>query len=561
LAATLGIEQVTANPATGSVLVVYDRRCLTRAKVLHILERSLDELSQRQSYGYVHPEGGQAQDVGCLALAATADFAITALAPLSAGLLVVTNLKTVRDAATELTRLRPGMATLYSAIIAATLASGLYFSAALMAWLMQMWDRQYHRRFTAAQRQLLASCRKQSPFVWLWRGDTEIEVPLEQVHHGDVLVLRAGETVPADGIVVWGSGQLEDEWRAAAPSCAKKAGDRIWAGSQLISGALRMRVIRTGNDTLAASVHAIIERVTTPSPKLLKVRGEPFASSTVAPTLATAAIGLLTGDIHTANAILRADYASGPGMTLPLGLLQDIADALQNGVVVSNSELFKKLRAASILLIDGDHLVADSGTFRIDRPRSSMGLSIGLVTRSEKSESVLRAGEMGADFVCRCPSPKHLAELVRHYEQRGQRVAFVGDCWRNKAPARLAHVSISSALPTPMTSGEIDAYLLNREISKLSVLWEIAHRQPLRSWRQAACTVLPNLLCVAGAFTLGFTGLHTVLLTNVGTFTAYRSSERWLRDESPFVRKTVPVARRLQSGMVGAARLVWNEAS
>ena len=46
----------------------------------------------------------------------------------------------------------------------------------------------------------------------------------------------------------------------------------------------------------------------------------------------------------------------------------------------------------------------------------------------------------------------------------------------------------------------------------------------LRFW-----TVAPNLLCVAGAFTLGFTSLHSVVITNLGVMTVYRSGLQWWR--------------------------------
>src|SRR5262245_45435095 len=282
LSATFGVEQVKANPATGSVLISYDHRSLTRANVLHILERLLDGHAQPQQHGYIHPESSQALSVGSLALSATADFAVAALAPLSAGLLVATNLKTLRDAGVELVRLRPGMATLYSAIVAATLASGLFFSAALMTWLMQHWDRRYHRRFTIAQQQLLGRARRQSRFAWLVRGDTEVEIPLEQIRVGDILVVRAGELVPADGIVVGGAGRLhEDDWRPAAASLSKVTGDRVWAGGRLKAGEISLRVDCAGDHTLASRVHAMIGRVTTPPQKALKLRGESFASVTV----------------------------------------------------------------------------------------------------------------------------------------------------------------------------------------------------------------------------------------------------------------------------------------
>jgi cation transport ATPase len=559
LSATLGIERAKANPATGSVLVLHDRHGLTRAKVLHILERLLDELTHPQQHGYVHSEGSQALNVGSMALSATADFAVAALAPLSAGLLVATNLKTLRDASLELLRLRPGMATLYTAIVGATLASGLFFSAALMTWLMQYWDRRYHRRFTFAQQQLLGFAQRQPPFVWLCQGDTEIEIPVENVRVGDSLAVRAGELVPADGIVIEGTGQIhEDDWRPATTSAAMQVGDRVWAGAILRAGQIRLRVVSIGDRALAASIRAIIERVTTPPHKFLRDRGKSFANVAVTPTLATATIGLLTGDIATANAILRADYASGPGMTVPLGLLEDIANALRFGVVVVNSQLFAKLAEVTTLLIDSDDDVFWLTQAEIDQLRGDKRLSIALITSSSQRNANRLAQRLGIDFACGNSSPGQTAQLVRRLNEQGHCVAFVGDCKLHEMAARLAHVSISLTHQLSQNMGPADALLLNHNLSKLAGLWAIANQTTRRSWRHAACTVTPNLLCIVGAFTLGFTGLHTVLLTNLGTLTVYRSAERWLRERAGHAKCATPSAISASEDHCSASRVAWN---
>jgi hypothetical protein len=121
-----------------------------------------------------------------------------------------------------------------------------------------------------------------------------------------------------------------------------------------------------------------------------------------------------------------------------------------------------------------------------------------------------------------------MAELVRYYEQTDQRVALLGECQQFSTTSRIAHVAISSLPPSPKPDPTVDGYLLSGNRMELAALWRIAFREPSRAWRQAAYTVIPNLICVAGAFALGFTSLHAVLLTNLGTFTAYRSAKSWI---------------------------------
>jgi cation transport ATPase len=324
----------------------------------------------------------------------------------------------------------------------------------------------------------------------------------------------------------------------------------------LKSGEVRLRVVGTGDRTLSASIRAIIEDVTSPSPKLLKVRGESFAKVTVAPTLAAATIGLMTNDVGTANAILRADYASGPGMTAPLGLLQDTAEALRLGIIATNSQLFAKLASVTVLLIDDDG-VAWPRSSDVGWPRSKHRPLIGVLTCSTQCDAGRLARRLGIDFAQGNLSPQQKVEMIQNCQQRGERVAFVGNSRRCEEMARYADVTIALDPPLSPENVALDALLLNGDLSSLPRLWQIANRQRQRSWRQAACTVIPNLLCVAGAFALGFTGLHTVLLSNLGTLTVYRSAGRWLRDQPGNARQANHPPHGAPRPRRDSSRIAW----
>src|SRR5262249_23799155 len=222
-----------------------------------------------------------------------------------------------------------------------------------------------------------------------------------------------------------------------------------------------------------------------------------------APTLVTAAVGLLTGDINTVNAILRPDYASGPGMTAPLGLLRDTADALRLGIVVANPKFFEKLGSSTALLIDGDEEYCWPASTALDRLRDQQDLLFGVMTSGSQGKANILAGRLRADFARGGLSSQQKSELVAALARQGHRVAFVSNCRQNEDAARLAHTAISPNSPLPERADMADAYLLGSDVSKLCELWELAGRQRQRSWRQAACTVVPNLMCIAGAFTLG----------------------------------------------------------
>ena len=92
---------------------------------------------------------------------------------------------------------------------------------------------------------------------------------------------------------------------------------------------------------MAAAVHQ-------PGGHSISREGEKFATRIVAPTLATAGLGLYLGGAPMALAIMRADYASGPGMAFPLEILQALALCYQQGIVVRDPDALEVLTRAYV---------------------------------------------------------------------------------------------------------------------------------------------------------------------------------------------------------------------
>ena len=68
--------------------------------------------------------------------------------------------------------------------------------------------------------------------------------------------------------------------------------------------------------------------------------------------MAIAGLGLLVGDVSTAGAILRPDYATGPGLAFPLETLQAIALCIRHGIVIRDPEAIERLATTDLLILD-----------------------------------------------------------------------------------------------------------------------------------------------------------------------------------------------------------------
>ncbi len=357
LLAIQGVRSCRVNPWTATLLVHHDPAALSTGQVLRVL----DHIAEGSALALAHQGQGPTVRFGLanasVALAVAGEFAVPALLPASAALLVASNLRTFRAAWAEVRRREVGLPVLTTTIVGVTLVSGQFLAAALMGWSFKFWHQRHRDRVHATRRDLIPAMAQHRRFARLWTEGGEVEVTLEQLKPGALIVVAAGEAVPADGRVVRGLAVIDERpIRGGCGSTVKREGDRVFAGTRLASGDLRVEVGAVGGATrgaaLARAIHSGAAHA--PSPFAVTSEGEVFARRAVLPTLATAGLGLLMLDLTAAAAVLRPDYATGPGLGVSLEALRDCSLCAREGIIIRDAEAFRRLAEADLLLFD-DH--------------------------------------------------------------------------------------------------------------------------------------------------------------------------------------------------------------
>src|SRR5260221_7634827 len=91
-------------------------------------------------------------------------------------------------------------------------------------------------------------------------GGVEEDVPIEQLEVGDIVLVRPGETIAADGLVVAGSSAVDESMLTGeSVPVEKSTGDEVTGGTLNTTGALRLRTIRVGGDTTLAQIVRLVE--------------------------------------------------------------------------------------------------------------------------------------------------------------------------------------------------------------------------------------------------------------------------------------------------------------
>jgi cation transport ATPase len=366
-----GVIECAVWPVTGSVLIRFDPGLTSAAYLLQVLDhaRSMPRLPEQT------PTSPKPADFGLvnssLALAVAGEMVAPVLLPASAALLVGSNLHTFRAAGRQLLRGQFGLPVLYTSIVAVTLASGQFVASAAMSWMLTFWSRRYHDDLANVQRRLLGQIIHQPHYIRLATSRTDgidLEVPIEDLKTNDVIVVSAGEQIPADGRILQGRGLVDERMiRGVHGISRKQPDDEVFAGSTIQLGELQIEVLRHGSETQVARLaRLMLEATTAPhGSRAPTLRGEEFAEQTVAPTMAIAGLGLLIGDITTAGAILRPDYATGPGVAFPLETLQAIALSLRHGILIREPEAIERLATADMLILE-NHAALDHTELELD---------------------------------------------------------------------------------------------------------------------------------------------------------------------------------------------------
>ncbi|MGW7276871.1 heavy metal translocating P-type ATPase [Streptomyces sp. NPDC054844] len=256
------------------------------------------------------------------------------------------------------------------------------------------------------------------------RGDREETVPTAGLAVGDLLLVRPGERIGADGSVVDGAGEVDQATiTGESLPVLKRPGDDVFAGTLNGTGALRVRVERDPADSVIARIVTLVEeasRTKAPTQLFIEKIEQRYAVGVVAATLAVFGIPLAFGADLT-DALLRAMtfmiVASPCAVVLATmpPLLSAIANAGRHGVLVKSAVAMERLGEIDAVALDKTGTLTE-GTPEVTAVRALPGSGL--------DQDALLALAAAAEH----PSEHPLARaIVTAARARGLRIASARD--------------------------------------------------------------------------------------------------------------------------------------
>ena len=172
----------------------------------------------------------------------------------------------------------------------------------------------------------------------------EITVPIEQVQKGDEFVVRPGENIPVDGVVLEGTGAVNESALTGESIPVDKApGDGVSAATVNQSGFLRCRATRVGEDTTLSQIIRMVSDAAATKAPIAKIADKVsgvFVPTVIAVAIITTVVWLLLGQSF-AYALARGISVLVISCPCALGLATPVAIMVGNGVGAKNGILFK----------------------------------------------------------------------------------------------------------------------------------------------------------------------------------------------------------------------------
>ncbi|MEV0126295.1 heavy metal translocating P-type ATPase [Streptomyces sp. NPDC050703] len=255
-------------------------------------------------------------------------------------------------------------------------------------------------------------------------GGTEETVDAARLAIGDVILVRPGERVGADGRVLDGASEIDQATITGEPlPVAKRTGDEVFAGTVNGTGALRVRVGRDPSDSVIARIVQMVEEASAtkaPTQLFIEKIEQRYSIGMVLATLAVFAVPLAFGDALQ-SALLRAMtfmiVASPCAVVLSTmpPLLSAIANAGRHGVLAKSAVIMERLAQVDTVALDKTGTLTEGTPCVTDiRPLPGSGLD----------EHTLLALAAAAEHASEHPLARAVVGAAR---ERGLRLAAAED--------------------------------------------------------------------------------------------------------------------------------------
>lgn len=211
---------------------------------------------------------------------------------------------------------------------------------------------------TSALKSLIKLAPKTAALI---RNGEETIVPVEQVKIGDIFAVKAGESIPVDGVIIEGETAVNESALTGESIPADKiVGDEVSAATVNVSGYIRCKATRVGEDTSLSQIIKMVSDAAATKAPIAKIADKVsgiFVPVVIAIALVTIAVWLLIGSgagyaLERGISVLVISCPCALGLATPVAIMVGNGTGAKNGILFKTAAALEQAGKADIVLLD-----------------------------------------------------------------------------------------------------------------------------------------------------------------------------------------------------------------
>lgn len=220
------------------------------------------------------------------------------------------------------------------------------------------------------------------------RDGEQIEIAAEAVSAGETVLVKNGAKVPVDGVVIGGSGAIDEaSITGESVPVEKLVGDRVFAGTISMGGLLQVRATAVGSDTTLAGIIRRVEQAQDAKAKAQAFMDRFSKWYTPGIVLLAAVAGIVTGNIDLALTLLVIGCPGALVISIPVSIVAGIGRGARDGILIKGGEFLETSARIDVVALDKTGTITEGRPQVVDVVALADGFSaeevLGLAARAE----------------------------------------------------------------------------------------------------------------------------------------------------------------------------------
>ncbi len=194
-------------------------------------------------------------------------------------------------------------------------------------------------------------------------GGKEVQTPIESIHSGDMILVKPGEKIAVDGLVVSGSSYVDESMLSGEPvPVLKAANEKVFAGTINQKGSFRFKAVKVGKDTMLAQIIKMVQDSQgskAPVQKLVDKIAGIFVPVVMVIAILTFILWLVLGGdnglvqgLLAAVTVLVIACPCALGLATPTAIMVGVGKGAENGILIKDAESLEMAKKVNAIVLD-----------------------------------------------------------------------------------------------------------------------------------------------------------------------------------------------------------------